>query len=132
MITMLGFLILVGTAVNNPILIVDLATQNRRVKGMSPFEAVRDAVAHRIRPIMMTTATTVFGLAPVVFLPGSGTELYRGVGAIILFGLGFTSFITLTFLPALLVSVMAIAESFRRRGVVPDPSALELDAKRSA
>jgi Cu/Ag efflux pump CusA len=78
----------------------------------------------------MTTATTLIGLAPAVFIPGSGTELYRGVGAIVLFGLGFTTLITLTFLPALLVSVMAIAEklSLRRRGAVPISSAIELDA----
>lgn len=115
MITMLGFLILVGTAVNNPILIVDLAMHNRRVDGKGILDSVKDAVARRIRPVMMTTATTLIGLAPAVFIPGSGTELYRGVGAIILFGLGFTTIITLTFLPALLVTVMSLSEKLRRR-----------------
>lgn len=114
MITMLGFLILVGTAVNNPILIVDLAMHNRRVEGMGILESVKNAVALRIRPIMMTTATTLIGLAPAVFIPGSGTELYRGVGAIILFGLAFTTFITLTFLPALLVTQMMLNDAIKR------------------
>jgi multidrug efflux pump subunit AcrB len=76
MITMLGFLILVGTVVNNPILILD------------------------------QTLTTVFGLAPLVFLPGAGTELYRGVGVIVLGGLVCSTLVTLTFLPALLVTVL--------------------------
>lgn len=55
---------------------------------------------------MMSTITTVCGLAPLVLIPGAGTELYRGVGAIVLFGLLFTAAITLTFLPAFLVTVL--------------------------
>jgi len=55
---------------------------------------------------MMTTLTTVFGLAPLVFLPGAGTELYRGVGVIVLGGLICSTLVTLTFLPALLVTVL--------------------------
>ncbi|TLD69164.1 efflux RND transporter permease subunit [Phragmitibacter flavus] len=113
MITMLGFLILLGTAVNNPILIVDRAMHNHRIDGMSVIDSVKDALQSRLRPIMMTTCTTLIGLAPPVFLPGAGTELYRGVGAIILFGLAFTSLITLTFLPALLISWMKIGDKLR-------------------
>jgi uncharacterized membrane protein YdfJ with MMPL/SSD domain len=51
---------------------------------------------------MMSMLTTVFGLAPVVFLPGAGSELYRGLGTIVLFGLFFSTLLTLTFVPALL------------------------------
>jgi multidrug efflux pump subunit AcrB len=101
MITMLGFLILMGTVVNNPILIVHQAMTNVRQAGMSAKEAVRDAVETRIRPITMSTLTTICGLAPLVFLPGEGTELYRGVGIIVLFGLLGTAIVTLTYLPAL-------------------------------
>jgi multidrug efflux pump subunit AcrB len=115
MITMLGFLILLGISVNNPILIVDKAMHNHRVGGMSPLESVKDAVATRLRPILMTTATTVMGLAPLVFLAGSGTELYRGVGAIVLFGLACTAVVTLTFLPALLISVMEISALWKNK-----------------
>lgn len=106
MITMLGFLILLGTAVNNPILIVERSVKNLREEGMDALSAVRDAVASRLRPILMTTSTTIVGLAPLVFLPGAGTELYRGLGVIVLFGLGFTAFVSLTFLPSLLVTVL--------------------------
>lgn len=119
MITMLGFLILLGTAVNNPILIVDLATQHFRELGKSPMEAVKTAVTLRLRPILMTTATTLFGLAPLVFIPGAGTELYRGVGAIVLFGLAFTALITLTFLPALLITLLTFAARFGKAEAVP-------------
>ncbi|MEO3677527.1 efflux RND transporter permease subunit [Rheinheimera fenheensis] len=106
MITMLGFLILLGTVVNNPILIVDQSRHNLKNAGITVIEAVSQAVATRLRPILMSTATTVFGLAPLVLIPGEGTELYRGVGIIVLCGLLFSTLISLTFLPALLVSVL--------------------------
>ena len=71
MITMLGFLILMGTVVNNPILIVHQAMSARRA-GMKAIDAVRHSVETRLRPIAMSTLTTVFGLAPLVLLPGRG------------------------------------------------------------
>jgi multidrug efflux pump subunit AcrB len=106
MIAMLGFLILMGTVVNNPILIVHQAMTNIRRQGMGAHEAVRNAVETRLRPIAMSTLTTVCGLAPLVFLPGAGAELYRGVGAIVLFGVLGTAIVSLTFLPALSVMVL--------------------------
>jgi multidrug efflux pump subunit AcrB len=114
MITMLGFLILMGTVVNNPILIVHQAMVNAREEAMHAREAVRNAVATRLRPIAMTTLTTVCGLAPLVFIPGEGTELYRGVGVIVLFGLVGTAIVTLTFLPALLTLVMGLRQQVKR------------------
>jgi multidrug efflux pump subunit AcrB len=108
MITMLGFLILLGVVVNNPILIVDRTLANLREGMTDAVEAVQDAVATRIRPIMMSMITTLFGLAPLVFIPGEGTELYRGVGVIVLTGLLFATLVTLTFLPALLVSALKL------------------------
>jgi multidrug efflux pump subunit AcrB len=106
MISMLGFLILMGTVVNNPILIVHQAMTNVRDLGMATREAVHESVESRLRPIAMSTITTLCGLSPLVFLPGAGTELYRGVGAIVLFGLMGTAIVTLTFLPALTVTVL--------------------------
>ena len=102
MITMLGFLVLIGTVVNNPILIVERAVANVRDQGLAIMDAVTEAVRVRIRPIMMSMVTTVAGLSPLVFNPGAGTELYRGLGAIVLFGLLFSTLVTLTFMPALL------------------------------
>ena len=109
MITMLGFLILMGTVVNNPILIVDRALSNLREKGMQAREAAMEAVSSRLRPIAMSTVTTICGLAPLVFIPGAGTELYRGVGAIVLFGIMGTAIVTLTFLPALSITVFRLS-----------------------
>jgi multidrug efflux pump subunit AcrB len=116
MITMLGFLVLMGTVVNNPILIVERAVHNLRERGMVIFDAVTEAVRVRLRPIMMSMVTTVAGLSPLVFNPGAGTELYRGLGAIVLFGLLFSTLVTLTFMPAML----ALTLRFVRRGKVLD------------
>lgn len=114
MITMLGFLILLGTVVNNPILIVDEMRHRLREPGAGARDAVRGAVDARLRPVLMSTITTIFGLAPLVFLPGAGTELYRGLGAIVLFGLLFAMLVTLIFLPPLLVTLLELRTLFRR------------------
>jgi multidrug efflux pump subunit AcrB len=87
--------------------------QNFRKEGLSPLESVKGAVASRLRPVLMTTSTTLMGLSPLVFLPGAGTELYRGLGAIVLFGLAFTAFVTLTFLPCLLVTLLEVSNRLR-------------------
>jgi hypothetical protein len=117
MITMLGFLILMGTAVNNPILVVDQARQNLRQEGMSVVDVVVGAVETRLRPIAMTTLTTICGLSPLVFLPGEGTELYRGVGVIVLFGLMGAATVTVT-LSAGADCGRAVGERSGRRGAV--------------
>lgn len=112
MISMLGFLILMGTVVNNPILIVHRALNNIKGRSMAVVDAVNEAVDARMRPIAMSTITTLFGLAPLVFMPGAGSELYRGVGIIVMFGIIGAAVVTLTMLPALLTSVL---EYSRRR-----------------
>jgi multidrug efflux pump subunit AcrB len=117
MITMLGFLVLIGTVVNNPILIVERAVRNAREKGLAPTDAVQEAVATRLRPVLMSTITTVLGLSPLVFLPGAGTELYRGLGAVVLFGILYSAVVTLLFLPALLALVLGIRERVTGRMV---------------
>jgi multidrug efflux pump subunit AcrB len=107
MITMLGFLILMGTVVNNPILIVDRSIDNLDQQGMTPIEAVREAVEARLRPIAISTLTTLCGIAPLVFLPGAGTELYRGVGVIVMAGILGATLVTLTLLPVMLHVVLS-------------------------
>jgi multidrug efflux pump subunit AcrB len=111
MIAMLGFLILMGTVVNNPILIVHKAMINAHDRRMNAIDAVRQAVDTRLRPIAMSTLTTVFGLSPLVFLAGEGTELYRGVGVIVMFGLLGTALVSLTFLPALTVLILKTSKA---------------------
>ncbi|MFA5494599.1 MAG: efflux RND transporter permease subunit [Porticoccaceae bacterium] len=115
MITMLGFVILLGAVINNPILIVDQARHKLRHPDADVVTAVREAVASRLRPILMSTATTVFGLAPLVLSPGAGTELYRGVGIVVILGIACSMVVTLSFLPCLLISVLQRFPSLKGR-----------------
>jgi HAE1 family hydrophobic/amphiphilic exporter-1 len=99
--TMLGFVILVGTVVNNPILIVEQALVHMRDDGMSQQNAILESVRTRIRPIFMTTFCGLIGLLPLVVAPGAGSELYRGIGAVLLGGMIVSTFFTLIFVPTL-------------------------------
>ncbi len=99
--TMLGFIILVGTVVNNAILIVHQSLNFMNNEAMELRPAILESIRTRIRPIFMTTLTTVFGLSPLVFFPGAGSELYRGLGSVVLGGLLVSTVITLFLVPTL-------------------------------
>ncbi len=99
--TMLGFIILIGTVVNNPILIVHQSLNHMREDRLPPRQAILESVRTRIRPIFMTTTTTVLGLLPLVLFPGSGSELYRGLGSVVLGGLVVSTLFTLILVPTL-------------------------------
>ncbi len=100
--SMLGFIILIGTVVNNAILIVHQSLNNIRHIGMVGVEAISDAVQTRIRPIFMSATTSVLALSPLVISTGSGSELYRGLGSILLGGLAISTIFTLFVIPSLL------------------------------
>ncbi len=98
--TALGFVILIGVVVNNAILVVDGALARLR-QGDLLADAVPAAVRSRVRPIFMSTATSLAGLLPMVVFAGSGAELYRGVGAVVLGGLALSTVLTLYVVPSL-------------------------------
>ncbi len=99
--TMIGFVILLGLVVNNAILLVHQTRQAER-NGLNRDDAVRQAVRLRLRPIMMSTLTSLFGMLPLLLVPGSGSELYRGMSAVIVGGLSVSTVFTLILLPAML------------------------------
>jgi HAE1 family hydrophobic/amphiphilic exporter-1 len=101
--TMLGFIILIGVVVNNAILVVYQALNNVRDYGMCYRDAVLDSVRTRLRPIYMSASTSVFGMLPLVVAPGPGSELYRGLGSVVLGGLAFSTVFTIFVIPALLM-----------------------------
>lgn len=103
--TMLGFVILIGTVVNNAILIVHQSLHYTRA-GMPPNRAVTESVRTRIRPIFITTSTTVLGLLPLVVFPGAGSELYRGLGSVVLGGLLVSTVFTLFLVPAVFILML--------------------------
>ena len=100
--TMLGFIILLGTVVNNPILIVHQSLNHIRKEGMEAHEAIREAVRNRIRPIFMSAGTSTFAMLPLIVAPGAGSELYRGIGGVVVGGLLLSTLFTLFIVPAML------------------------------
>ncbi len=103
LLTMIGFVILLGLVVNNAILLVYRARDGER-EGMSRRDAVESAVRLRLRPILMSTTTSIFGMLPLMLIPGSGTELYRGMAVVIVGGMLVSALFTLVLLPSLLRS----------------------------
>jgi len=98
--TMLGFIILIGIVVNNAILIVHQSLNNMKDHGMGHNEAIVESVKSRIRPIFMSTTTSVFGMLPLILLPGSGSEFYRGLGSVVVGGLTVSTVFTLILVPS--------------------------------
>ncbi len=129
--TMLGFVILIGTVVNNPILIVHQSLNHMREDGMSPYDAILESTRTRIRPILMTTITTVLGLLPLVLFPGAGSELYRGLGSVILGGLIVSTLLTLFLIPTLF-NLALEAKARLTRLVGPSPSGAQPHAEPKA
>jgi len=109
--TMLGFVILIGVVVNNAILIVHQALNNIRYHGMEYRQAVIESTRTRLRPIYMSAATSVFGMLPLVIAPGPGSELYRGLGSVVLGGLAFSTIFTVYLIPAILIFFISAEKS---------------------
>lgn len=100
MITAVGALVLVGIVVNNGIVLVDY-TNLLRKRGYSLEEACVEAARSRLRPILMTTLTTVLGLLPMAFFPGEGSEMTQPIGQSVLGGLSFSTAMTLFLMPVM-------------------------------
>jgi HAE1 family hydrophobic/amphiphilic exporter-1 len=112
--TMLGFVILVGIVVNNAILVVHQSLQFMRREGMELISAVQEAVRVRVRPIYMSTTTSIFGMMPLVFFPGAGSELYRGLGSVVIGGLALSTIFTLYLIPSLFTLVRGMEGVLRK------------------
>lgn len=115
--TILGFVILAGVVVNNAILIVE---QTLNFKKLNPDISHREAISmgtqSRIRPIMMSMLTSVGGMLPLVVMPGSGSELYRGLGAVVVGGFLVSTIFTLVLIPALLGLVFDVQNRLTKVG----------------
>jgi multidrug efflux pump subunit AcrB len=98
---MIGFIILLGLVVNNAILLV-AQTRKAEARGLSRREAVHEALRYRLRPIFMSTLTSLFGMLPLLIVPGAGSEIYRGMAAAIVGGMTVSTLFTLLLLPSLL------------------------------
>jgi HAE1 family hydrophobic/amphiphilic exporter-1 len=106
MLTMLGFIILSGVVVNNAILMVEQTLWHIQHDGMGSVDAILEATSNRIRPIFMSTLTSLFGLLPLIIFPGAGSELYRGIGIVVFGGLLLSTLLVLFFIPPLMAILM--------------------------
>ena len=99
-IALIGVIMMAGIVVNNAIVLVDYINQLRR-RGLEPQAAIRQAAVTRVRPILMTTATTVLGLVPLALRLGEGWELRQPLAVTVIGGLLFSTLITLVLVPIL-------------------------------
>jgi HAE1 family hydrophobic/amphiphilic exporter-1 len=97
---LLGILMLIGIVVNNGIVLVDYTILCRE-RGMDVNEAVITAGRSRLRPILMTTLTTVLGMIPMAVGSGVGSEMWNSLGMSVAWGLSFSTLITLILIPTL-------------------------------
>jgi predicted RND superfamily exporter protein len=120
---LLGVIMLVGIVVNNAILLVEYIVQQRRDHGASKIEAIREAGRLRLRPILMTTFTTVIALLPLAIGMGEGSEMMKPLGIVVATGLSFAMFVTLFLTPTLYAIIDDISSYLRR--LVFGPKAAE-------
>lgn len=112
LLTMIGFVILLGLVVNNAILLVDQCRQSQR-EGLTLDQALYQAILTRSRPIFMSTLTSIFGMLPLVLVPGVGSAIYRGLAAVIVGGMTFSMLFSLILIPALLRLTSAVQQQAR-------------------
>ena len=125
-IVFLGAIILAGIVVNNAIVLIDAINQRRRDRGQALLPATAEACGVRLRPVMMTTLTTVLGLLPMTgWLPGisgEGNELRAPMAVTVIAGLTASTLLTLVVIPVIYVTVEGALESFSRRALGLDLS----------
>jgi HAE1 family hydrophobic/amphiphilic exporter-1 len=125
MLTLLGFVILIGIVVNNAILLVHQTLHHIREDGMTGADAIMEATRNRLRPIFMSTLTSVFGMLPLVLFPGAGSELYRGLGSVVIGGLALSALLTLLLIPPMLSVLLAGRAAEPQAGAVPEAAPAE-------
>jgi multidrug efflux pump subunit AcrB len=117
LLTTIGFVILLGLVVNNAILLV-MQTRTGEANGLDRTEAVRQAVRMRARPIYMSTLTSIFGMLPLMLVPGVGSQIYRGLATVIVGGMIVSAIFTLILMPSVLRLPRLRLPRFSRSGDV--------------
>jgi len=125
LLTMIGFIILLGLVVNNAILLV-MQTRSGQRRGLDRASAVAEAVRLRARPIYMSTLTSIFGMLPLMLVPGVGSQIYRGLATVIIGGMLLSAIFTLVLMPSVLrLQPLALSRFVRNsaRTIEPDQGA---------
>lgn len=125
--SLMGMIMLIGIVVNNAIVLVDYINLMRREKNMPVFEAVVEAGRLRLRPILITTLTTVLGLLPLSFGLGAGAEIQASLARVVIGGLTASTLVTLIFIPVVYVSVDTLLEKAKAISWNPFSSSKEVE-----
>jgi HAE1 family hydrophobic/amphiphilic exporter-1 len=112
--SLIGLVIMIGAVDNDAVIVIDVITSLRR-KGVALHDAIREGMQRRLRPILMTTATTVLGIFPLFFEFGTGSELVRALSVPIVGGLISSTFFTVVAIPI----VYTFIDRWRPRLVAP-------------
>jgi HAE1 family hydrophobic/amphiphilic exporter-1 len=124
--SIMGLIMLIGIVVNNAIVLVDYINLMRREHGMDVMPAVVEAGRLRLRPILMTTLTTILGLLPLALAIGAGAEIQASLARVVIGGLAASTLITLVLIPVVYVSAARIVERVKSwswmPGSAPEPA----------
>lgn len=129
--SLIGLIILAGIVVNNAIILVDYVNILRR-RGLSREEAILEGAPSRLRPIFMTTLTTVLGMLPLALGIGEGAELSAPLAIVVIFGLSFSTLLTLIFVPVMYIISENLSDGFKRLFRIGKGSAREAAAESGA
>jgi multidrug efflux pump subunit AcrB len=123
----IGLIMLVGLMAKNGILVVEFADQLRD-RGHSVMEAVREAAMTRLRPVIMTMLSTVFGALPLILSSGPGAEARAAIGWIVFGGLGIATIFTLVLIPIIYSLLAPLAPARAHAGIRLDRQLREAEA----
>jgi len=126
LLTTIGFLILLGLVVNNAILLV-MQTRTGQANGLDRSAAVAAAVRMRARPIYMSTLTSIFGMLPLMVIPGVGSQIYRGLATVIIGGMFVSAIFTLILMPSIL-RLVPVAKPLQRSAQPANTEGVVIDA----
>jgi multidrug efflux pump subunit AcrB len=119
---LVGVVLLVGIVVNNAIILIELANQLRASEGVSRKTAILQAAPQRLRPILMTTITTVLGMFPLALGMGQGSEFLQPLGIVVFSGLSFATILTLFIIPCLYLMVHESGDRDRLHPITDIPT----------
>lgn len=116
MVALLGAIILVGTVVNSPIVLIDYINTRRNNYGEDKQTAILNACPRRVRPVLMTAMTTILGMVPMIIDNGEGSETMKPMATVMIAGMILSTIVTLVFTPVYYSLIDSVSERFKNRG----------------
>lgn len=121
MVSLLGVIILAGTVVNSPIVLIDYIETRRKHYGEDKENAILNACPRRVRPVLMTAMTTILGMVPMIVDTGEGSEMMRPMAIVMIAGMILSTIVTLVFTPVYYSLIDSLTARFQRKHPPQDP-----------